>query len=174
MKGHVIISHGLESSPDATKATALSRVAEAMGWTQQRPDYRRWDSDVSRSRLGDVAGRIAHLQQLAAGIEGPLVLAGSSMGAFISARVSLVVPVAGLFLMAPPTQLEGHAIVMEAARVPTRIVHGWDDELIPAEAVMQWARARRDTTVFVDDGHRLANHVEFCADEFGRLLASLG
>jgi predicted alpha/beta-hydrolase family hydrolase len=173
VSGHVIISHGLESSPDATKATALSQVAEALGWTQQRPDYRRWDGDVSRSRLGDIEGRIAHLQQLAAGIDGPLLLAGSSMGAFVSARVSLVVPVIGLFLMAPPTQLEGFEVRMDAARVPTRIVHGWDDELIPAEAVMQWARARRDTTVFVDDGHRLADHVEFCAGEFGRLLQSL-
>jgi len=173
LKGHVIISHGLESSPDATKATALSKVAEHLGWTQERPDYRRWDGDVSRSRLGDVAGRIAHLQALAAAVKGPLVLAGSSMGAFASARVSLVVPVVGLFLMAPPTQFEGFDIRLEAARVPTRIVHGWDDELIPASDVARWAGARRDTTIFVNDGHRLAAHVDFCAEEFGRLLQGL-
>ncbi len=173
MTGHVIISHGLESSPDATKATALSKVAQALGWTQQRADYRRWDSDVTRNRLGDVEGRIAHLQALAEAVDGPLVLAGSSMGAFVSARVSLVAPVVGLFLMAPPTQLAGFDIVLDAARVPTRIVHGWDDELIPAAEVMRWARERRDHTVFVNDGHRLAAHVEFCAEEFGRLLVSL-
>lgn len=173
MIGHVIISHGLESSPDATKATALSQVAEAMGWSQQRPDYRRWDNEVSRNRFGDVEGRIAHLQALAAAVQGPLVLAGSSMGAFVAARVSLVVPVVGLFLMAPPTQLDGFDITLDAARVPTHIVHGWDDELIPATEVMRWARARRDHTVFVNDGHRLAAHVDFCAQEFGRLLACL-
>ncbi len=173
MTGHVIISHGLESSPDATKASALSQVAEAMGWTQQRPDYRSWDNDVSRNRLGDVDGRIAHLQALASAVQGPLVLAGSSMGAFVAARVSLVVPVVGLFLMAPPTQLAGFDLALDAARVPTHIVHGWDDELIPAAEVMRWARERRDHTVFVNDGHRLAAHVEFCAEQFGRLLASL-
>ncbi len=173
MTGHVIISHGLESSPDASKATALSRVAEALGWTQERPDYRRWDNDVNYSRLGDVTGRIAHLQALATAVRGPLVLAGSSMGAFVSARVSLLVPVVGLFLMAPPTQLEGFDIRLEAARVPTRIVHGWDDELIPASEVMRWAGVRRDTMIFVNDSHRLAAHVEFCAEEFGRLLQGL-
>jgi len=173
LTGHVIISHGLESSPDASKATALSRVAEALGWTQERPDYRRWDNDVTVSRLGDVTGRIAHLQAVATAVRGPLVLAGSSMGAFVSARVSLLVPVVGLFLMAPPTQLEGFDIRLEAARVPTRIVHGWDDELIPASEVARWAGARRDTTIFVNDSHRLAAHVEFCAEEFGRLLQGL-
>ena len=65
MKGHVIISHGLDSSPDATKATALAQVALALGWTEQRPDYRPWDNDFSRSRFGDVEGRIRHLQELA-------------------------------------------------------------------------------------------------------------
>jgi predicted alpha/beta-hydrolase family hydrolase len=173
LKGHVIISHGLESSPDATKATALAQVAEAMGWTQQRPDYRPWDGDTSRSRFGDVVGRLAHLQSLANAVSGPLVLAGSSMGAFVSARVSLLRPVAGLFLMAPPTQLEGFDIRLEAARVPTRIVHGWNDELIPATEVARWAGERRDTTIFVDDGHRLSAHVAFCAEEFGRLLQGL-
>jgi len=173
LTGHVIISHGLESSPDASKATALSRVAEALGWTQERPDYRRWDNDVTVNRLGDVTGRIAHLQAVATAVRGPLVLAGSSMGAFVSARVSLLVPVVGLFLMAPPTQLEGFDIRLEAARVPTRIVHGWDDELTPASEVARWAGARRDTTIFVNDGHRLAAHVDFCAEEFGRLLQGL-
>ncbi|MFT3805312.1 hypothetical protein [Arenimonas sp.] len=173
MKGHVIISHGLESSPDATKATALSQAAEALGWTHERPDYRSWDNDFSRSRLGDVQGRILRLHEIASRVQGPLVLAGSSMGAFISARVSLQVPVVGLFLMAPPTQLEGYDFKLEAAHVPTHVVHGWDDELIPATEVARWAAARRDHTIFVNDSHRLVDHVAFCGEEFARLLQKL-
>jgi alpha/beta superfamily hydrolase len=173
MNGHVIISHGLESSPSATKATALAEVAESLGWTHERPDYRTWDDDLSRGRLGDVEGRIRHLLELARRVDGPLVLAGSSLGAFISARVSLEVPVRGLFLMALPVTMEGYATGLEAACVPTHIVHGWDDELIPALEVARWAKLRRDHTVFVDDSHRLAKHVQFCADEFGRLLQDL-
>jgi len=173
VNGHVIICHGLESSPEATKASALAAAAEALGWSHARPDFRAWDDDQAAGRLGDVHGRLAHLQALAAPVAGPLVLAGSSLGAFIAARVSLSVPVRGLFLMAPPPWLEGYGLALEAATVPTRIVHGWDDELIPAQAVVDWAQSRRACTTFVDDGHRLAEHVDFCAEEFSRLLRSL-
>jgi predicted alpha/beta-hydrolase family hydrolase len=173
LSGHVIISHGLESSPEATKATALAGIAETLGWSHERPDYRTWDNDFTRSRLGDVEGRVLHLLELARRVSGPLVLAGSSMGAFISARVSLELPVRGLFLMAPPVKLEGYEVRLDAAPVPTRIVHGWDDELIPALEVARWAQTRRDHTVFVNDSHRLADHVQFCADEFARFLRDL-
>lgn len=169
MSGHILISHGLQSSPEATKATALARVAQALGWTVEIPDYRDLDAI---GELGDVPARIERLRGLAAGHASP-VLAGSSMGAFISARVSLEVPVRGLFLMAPPVRLKGHAISLEAATVPTRVVHGWHDELIPAGEVVRWAQARSDHLVLVDDSHRLAAHVEFCADEFGHFLRGL-
>lgn len=173
MKAHAIISHGLESSPDATKATALGRALEAMCVNCERPDYRKLDSDTRFSRFGDVHGRIALLHSLAKMADMPLILAGSSMGAFISARVSLDLPVAGLFLMAPPTQLEGFGIALEAAAVPTCIVHGWHDELIPASEVVKWAQRRRDQLVLVNDSHRLADHVDFCAEVFARFVRSL-
>ena len=35
-------------------------------------------------------------------------------------------------------------IALEAAQVPTRVVHGWHDELIPAIEVVRWAQARSD------------------------------
>ena len=170
MTGHVIISHGLQSSPDSGKAVALSSVAQALGWSHERPDY----SDLDRiGEFGDVPARIERLRQLARAVDGPLVLAGSSMGAFISARVSLDVPVLGLFLMAPPARLQQHDISLEASPVPTCIIHGWHDELIPALAVVQWAQARSDHLVLVNDSHRLAEHVELCAGEFARFLKGL-
>lgn len=169
MNGHVIISHGLQSSPEATKATAIAAVAQSLGWTAEIPDYR--DLDAA-GELGDVLARVERLRATA-GNRKPLVLAGSSMGAFISARVSLAVEVAGLFLMAPPTQLKGYDIKLEAAPVPTCIVHGWHDELIAAGDVMRWAQARSDHLVLVNDSHRLAGHVDFCAMEFGRFVQGL-
>ena len=173
MKGHAIISHGLQSSPEATKATALAEVARALGWSVELPDYRDCDERAGFGELGDVAARVARLDALAARAPRPLVLAGSSMGAFVSARVSLAHPVLGLFLMAPPTQLRGFPHVLEAAKVPTRIVHGWHDELIPAGDVVRWAAARSDALLLVDDSHRLAAHVEACAQEFAKLLQAL-
>lgn len=170
MHGHVILSHGLESSPGATKVTALAAVAERLGWTHERPDYS--DIDAGR-RVEDIELRIARLRERAEKVEGPLVLAGSSMGAFISGFVSEQVACEGLFLMAPPIRIDGFGRRFDAARVPTRIVHGWDDELIPAQAVIDWALPRRDGLVLVDDSHRLAGHVDFCAEEFGRFLRTL-
>jgi pimeloyl-ACP methyl ester carboxylesterase len=178
MKGLAIVSHGLQSSPAASKATALSDVAEAMGWQCVRPDYRDLDESPAHAPFGDVASRIARLEAQARALAArhpgvPLVLAGSSMGAFVSARVSLAVPVRGLFLMAPPTSMQGVAVPLEAARVPTWIVHGWQDELIPADEVVRWARARGDRLLLVDDGHRLATHVALAGAEFGRFLGAL-
>lgn len=171
MSGHVIISHGLESGPDATKATALARAAGALGWTHERPDYR--DLDVL-GPLGDMKARIRRLAERAhLATRKPLVLAGSSMGAYVSAHVSREVPIAGLFLMAPPIALEVEPRYLRAAMVPTRIVHGWEDELIPAQDVVRWAQRRQDHLVMVPDSHRLAAHVEFCAEEFGRFLQML-
>ena len=173
-RGHCILSHGFESGPDATKVTALSEVAERLGWTHERPDYTDLDARREHGELGDVAARLQRLLHLAraAATRGPLVLAGSSLGAWISGQASLQVPVAGLFLLAPPVQMR-NAPPLLAADVPIGIVHGWDDELIPAQAVVDWAATRRARLLLVDDSHRLAAHVQTGAEAFAVLLGSL-
>jgi len=52
-------------------------------------------------------------------------------------------------------------------------VHAWHDELIPPAEVIAWAQARSARLLMVDDGHRLANHVEASTRAFEELLASL-
>lgn len=173
-RGHCILSHGFESGPDAAKVTALADACERMGWTSERPDYTDLDGQREAGDHGDVAERLQRLRLLAqkAAARGPLVLAGSSLGAWISAQVSLQVPVAGLFLMAPPIALDpAHPIA--AAAVPTSIIHGWDDELIPAADVIAWAGARRAELHLVGDTHRLSLHVAASADAFAAWLARL-
>ena len=173
-RGHCILSHGFESGPDATKVTALAEVAERLGWSCERPDYTAFDARHEAGELGDVAARAQRLLALAqaAVTRGPLVLAGSSLGAWICGHVSLQVPVTGLFLMAPPIRL-GDAHPFDAANVPTSIIHGWHDELIPALDVVAWARSRNARLLMVDDSHRLSMHVEASAAAFGALLESL-
>ena len=174
LRGHCILSHGFESGPDATKVTALAEVAERLGWSHERPDYTDLDTRREAGELGDVPARLQRLRELAqrAAARGPLVLAGSSLGAYIAGRISLQVPVRGLFLMAPPITM-GPLPVLDAARVPISIIHGWDDELIPAQDVLAWVQPRRARLLLVDDTHRLSKHVAASAEAFAQLLQGL-
>ncbi|MDR2872461.1 MAG: hypothetical protein LBV45_08100 [Xanthomonadaceae bacterium] len=174
IRGHCILSHGFESGPDATKVTALAEAAERLGWTHERPDYTDLDARLEVGPLGDVPERLRRLQALAekAVDKGPVVLAGSSLGAYISGRISLSVPTRAVFLMSTPTAL-GPLPDLDAADVPLSIVHGWDDELIPAQAVIDWALQRRARLLLVNDSHRLSEHVATAAQAFAQLLAGL-
>jgi len=173
-RGHCILSHGFESGPDATKVKALAEVAERLGWSHERPDYTDLDARHEISRVGDVPARLQRLVERAAEMaaRGPLVLGGSSLGAYISAITSLQVPVAGLFLMVPPTTM-GPMPALDAASVPISVVHAWNDELIPAADVIAWAAERRARLLLVDDGHRLMRHVDASAQAFEALLRGL-
>ncbi|KAB7765272.1 alpha/beta hydrolase [Xanthomonas maliensis] len=173
-RGHCILVHGFESGPEALKVTALAAVAERLGWTHERPDFTDLDARRDLSPLGDVQGRQQRLLEIAraAAGRGPLVLAGSSLGSYIAAQVSLHVPTRALFLMVPPTRL-GPLPALDAAAVPISIVHAWRDELIPAAEVIAWAQARAARLLLVDDAHQLAAHVETVAQAFADLLQLL-
>lgn len=173
-RGHCILSHGFESGPQATKVTALAEVAQRLGWSHERPDYTDLDARSEVSRVGDVPARLQRLvrRAQAAATRTPVVLAGSSLGAYISAIASLQVPVRGLFLMVPPTTM-GPMPALDAAAVPTSVVHAWHDELIPAAEVITWARTRSASLLLVDDGHRLDRHVAEAAAAFEALLRRL-
>ncbi|GAB6195681.1 alpha/beta hydrolase [Lysobacter xanthus] len=174
MRGHCILSHGFESGPDAAKVTALAEVSEALGFSHERPDYTDLDARRDVGPTGDVAARLARLQDRIreGAARGPVVLAGSSLGAWISGRASLEADIAALFLMAPPVRLDT-AYPLVAAKVPTSIVHGWNDELIPVDDVVHWARERRADLLLVDDSHRLAAHADASARAFAALLGKL-
>lgn len=175
MPGHCILCHGFESGPDATKVTALADVAQRLGWTHERPDFTDLDAKHDVSPLGDVVARVRRLLAIsnAAHPTRPLVIAGSSLGAWIAGQVSLQRPVAGLFLMAPPIRLHAE-FPLDAAAVPISIIHGWDDELIPAAQVVEWAQSRHARLLLVDDSHRLSAHVAASADAFAALLSDIG
>jgi hypothetical protein len=82
------------------------------------------------------------------------------------------VPARALFLMVPPTTM-GPMPALDAAKVPISVVHAWHDELIPAAQVIAWAQQRSARLLMVDDGHRLARHVQASAQAFESLLRGL-
>ncbi len=171
MTGTVILSHGFESGPAATKTTAMAAAAQAHGWQTLCPDYR--EHDVNG--LGPaVDPRCRQLRALCDGVDGPLVLAGSSMGAFVSGLVSREVACIGLFLLAVPVRMPDHAEPFDLRPgIPTTLVHGHDDELCPADSVWALAHRRKLDLMVVDDSHRLAGHVDWIAAQFGLFLERL-
>lgn len=169
MKGHVILSHGSDSGPEGTKVMALAAVATACGWRTSRADYRDLDA---RGMVACIDPRVARLRHKQRPGE-RTVLAGSSMGAFVSGLASLELNIAGLFLIALPLEIPGYERRFDAARVPTAVVHGWDDELCPASEVVSFARQRRTTLLMVPDTHRLAGHTDLIAEQFRMFLAAI-
>lgn len=171
MRGHIILSHGLDSSPDATKISALAARAEAQGWRALRPDFRAHDGN---GYANAVAPRVAQLREAIAACDAPPVLVGSSMGAFASALASLEAPVAALFLLATPPLIPGHAQALEVrAGVPATLVHGWRDEVCPVSAVQAFAAQRRLPLLLLDDDHRLLASMDIIAAQFDVLLGAL-
>lgn len=163
----VLLSHGLESGPDSTKMTALRERAEAMpGVEAFALDYRGLDSPAERLR---------HLQSYLADQDwsaGRTVLAGSSLGGWVSAAYSQQTPVLGCFLLAPAFGIEGFPESRPRVRADrTHIIHGWQDEVVPPGPVIELARAQRLSLHLVDDGHRLQHSLDEVLRAFDAFLA---
>lgn len=171
MRGQIILSHGSDSSPDATKVSALAALAESLGWRTQRPDY---SSDDARGHAASVAPRIARLRATIEALDAPPLLVGSSMGAFVSGLVSLDVPVAGLLLLATPSEIPGYARAFDLRiGVPTVLIHGWRDEVCPLAGVQAFASPHRLPLLVLDDDHRLGSSMGMISTQFRLMLDQL-
>lgn len=171
MREHIILSHGSGSGPEATKVSVLAACAEALGCSTERPDYR--DCDAA-GEVASVAPRLERLLDRIRAAPHPPVLVGSSMGAFVSGLASLQLPCRGLFLLALPTEIPGYRQPFDMARgLPSMLIHGFADELCPADAATAFAGSAGMHTILVADGHRLANHVDFIERQFRLFLEQL-
>ncbi len=171
MCGQIILSHGSDSGPDATKVSVLAALAETLGWRTQRPDYR---ADDARGYAGSVAPRIARLRATVEALDAPPLLVGSSMGAFVSGLVSLDVPVAGLLLLATPSAIPGQVRAFDLRHdVPTLLIHGWRDETCPLAGTHAFAAQRHLPLLVLDDDHRLGASMDAIAGQFRLLLDQL-
>ena len=125
-------SHGKESGPWGSKIQRLADAATTMGCNVDSVDYR---------DLTDVEQRVERLTGILAAEPSPCLLVGSSMGGYVSTVSSRKLKPAGLFLMAPAFGLAGYAERRpEPHPCDIEVVMGWQDEVIPPGAVVDWAQ----------------------------------
>lgn len=143
----VLFAHGKESGPWGSKIRHLAAIAEKFGAQILSPDY---------SDLSDPDGRVARLLAMPLPKHDRLVLAGSSMGGYVSTVASQTLKPSALFLMAPAFYMPGYAVqtlTPGASRIS--VVFGWHDEVIPVEHGIRFAQANQAELHILNSDHRL-------------------
>lgn len=148
----VYFAHGKESGPWGTKIQFLANEARQLGFDVESLDYTHTMDPDER-----VALLVAALQKEPR----PVFLVGSSMGGYVSLKASEQVDVLGLFLMAPAFYMQGYDVdAAQHRQQAITIVHGWQDNIVPPENPIRFAKASRCNLHVLDSDHRLNNALE--------------
>ncbi len=167
MNRAVYFAHGKESGPWGTKIRALAEVAKAQGFEVFSPDYASISSPDKRAQK--LIEKIANNEP-----NDQLVLAGSSMGSYVSTIASETIQPNGLFLLAPAFYLPGYNNQNPTPSAKTVLtIHGWDDEVVPVENAIRFSKQHRTTLHLIDGDHRLTEQLPQLCQLFERFLADL-
>ncbi len=160
----VIFCHGKESGPWGVKIRHLAKIAESYGLNVISQD----DRDTLDPEL-----RAERLVATAEATNGPVILAGSSMGGYVAAKASAEIQPLGLFLMAPAIAVSGYLEPdPEPASGTVTIVHGWDDTVIPPEPVVDYSKRHRVHLVMIPASHSLLEGLTELSRVFSGFLQS--
>lgn len=150
MKPLVIFAHGKESGPWGSKICYLAEIAARTGADVSSPDY---------TALADPDARVAYLlslPEITNRAHDPMILVGSSMGAYVSAVASCKLQPQGLFLLAPAIGIPGYAVQHPSCRSEEiEIVMGWNDAVIPITNVVHFAAVHKARLHLLRSDHRL-------------------
>jgi len=158
----VYFSHGKDSGPWGTKIKMLSAIATELGCKVDSIDY----TDTMDPDL-----RVEHLLAVLNQEDDSFVLVGSSMGAYVSLVASESVDASAVFLMAPALYIPSFKKQQYQSKCAhIEIVHGWSDEIIPAEHSIRYAKESDCTLHLISADHSLRTAIETVADLFERFL----
>lgn len=165
---NVFFSHGQESGPWGSKIQAMATVAEDSGASVTSVDYRGMD---------DPSERVEKLLRECADLD-HVVLVGSSMGGYVATAAAIQMKVDGLFVLAPAYYMPGYEkLTPLPPACPMAIVHGWNDDVVPVENSLRYARDAAADLHILDSDHRLTANIEqinqLFRDFIHRVAASL-
>lgn len=160
--------HGYESSPQAQKAMLLNQTLNATALKYRNGEPHQL---VISECLKNISTSIRH--------EKNVILIGSSLGGFLAAKTALqhsnVKKIILLNPAIPPpsTNLDNHTDVPKKIltdmidktlfdkkiSAQTIIFRGIHDSVVPDNWVIEFAKAQQATVIFLDDDHRLSNHL---------------
>jgi pimeloyl-ACP methyl ester carboxylesterase len=162
---YVVFSHGKDSGPWGKKITALADVARSEGYEVESVDYRGMETVKARSE---------RLIEVCKSLSGDLVLVGSSLGGYVAVTASSLLHARGAFLMAPALYVEGLPPLRERVLdCPAAIVHGWQDEVVPFEHSVRFAREYNASLHLLDSDHQLHDQLRFIKYLFEYFLIGL-
>lgn len=154
----VVFSHGKESGPQGNKIRTLMLVAEHLGAKTLSVNYREYPAETMHDQdaPGEAERRVAQLCATPLPAHQKLILVGSSMGGYVSMVASLPMQAHGLFLLAPAFYLPGYAVQEPTPNTPlVHIVHGWSDDVVPAQNSIRFAQNHRCELHLLNGDHRL-------------------
>lgn len=162
MQPLILFAHGKESGPWGSKIRHLAKIARQHGAEVLSPDY---------SDLVSPDARVRRLLAMELPPYDRLVLAGSSMGGYVSTVASARLRPDGLFLMAPAFGMPGYdkPNPMLAAGAIC-VVHGWKDDIVPVERGIEFARTNHARLHVLDADHRLNSVLTELGEVFDKFL----
>ena len=160
-RGVAVIAHPhplFGGTLDNKVVQTLARAFTQAGWTAVRFNFRGVGASEGAydEGRGEVEDMLAVVQQLAP--TGALALAGFSFGAFVTShvfeRLQAQRPIDKLVLVGTAASRFTVATIPEAAHAQTLVIHGEQDDTVPLQAVLDWARPQvLPVTVIPGGGH---------------------
>jgi len=170
--------HGYESSPDGTKGALFK---EKLGAIPIK--YR--DCKPEEIIISECLNRIFdQIKQ-----DNKVILIGSSLGGFLAAKTAILNENVKQIILLNPAILPPSVDINKIDGMPLRILQevydkklleekisasvdifaGTEDEIVPTEWVLEFAKAQEATVKFLHDDHRFSKHVE----QFPKLISDL-
>ena len=199
----VYFSHGKESGPWGSKITRLAELAKAQGCTVESIDYQGIDDPEKRvellvSLLKKETGKVLLVGSSMGGyaaLVSAIKLVAITGNAERQATEQLTtaqlttaqLTIAGVFLLAPALYMPGYQVqsyplsdLSQPAPdnqlknlAPVAIVHGWADEIIPAEHVIRFAQQQSCSLHLMPGDHRLNSSMYLVEPIFSQFMQSL-